>query len=103
MSVPPPDPAALGPLAPLIGEWEGDQGSDDAYVWLRETLTVESFKQLFPEAAQLRVDRYELPNLLAFKFVLEGALGGGAARSLRSDNLGKTLASALLRMEIPLS
>ena len=27
-----PDPADLGPLAPLIGEWEGDRGSDDAYV-----------------------------------------------------------------------
>jgi len=34
MSVPP-DPAALGPLVPLIGEWEGDQGSDDAYVYAR--------------------------------------------------------------------
>ena len=46
------------------------------------------------------VRRYELPNVLALKFVLDGALGGGAARSLRSDNLGKTLASALLRLDI---
>jgi hypothetical protein len=30
-----PDADALGPLAPLIGEWEGDQGSDDAYVYAR--------------------------------------------------------------------
>ncbi len=30
-----PDPSALGPLAPLIGEWEGDRGRDDAYVYAR--------------------------------------------------------------------
>ncbi len=46
------------------------------------------------------VDRYEVPNLLALKFVLHGALNGGASRSLRSDNLGKSLSAALLRMEI---
>lgn len=28
-----PEPDALGPLAPLIGEWQGDQGSDDSYVY----------------------------------------------------------------------
>jgi len=47
-----------------------------------------------------RVARFELPQLLALKLVLEGALDGGAARSLRSDNLGKTIAAQLLRMEI---
>jgi hypothetical protein len=31
---------------------------------------------------------------------MERALGGGGPRSLRSDNLGKTLGGALLRMEI---
>lgn len=49
-----------------------------------------------------RVDRHALPNLLALKFVLHGALDGGAARSLRSDNLGKTFAAVLLRLEIEL-
>jgi hypothetical protein len=33
MPVPVPDPAALGPLASLIGEWEGDRGSDESYVY----------------------------------------------------------------------
>ena len=49
-----------------------------------------------------RVDRHPLPNILALKFVLNGALSGGAAHSLRSDNLGKTIAAQLLRMEIEL-
>jgi hypothetical protein len=33
-------------------------------------------------------------------FVMQGALGGGGPRSLRADNLGKTLGGALVRMEI---
>jgi hypothetical protein len=28
-----PDAAALGPLAPLVGTWEGNRGYDDAYVY----------------------------------------------------------------------
>ena len=50
-----------------------------------------------------RVERYPLPNILALKFVLNGALSGGAAHSLRSDNLGKTIAAQLLRMEVELA
>ena len=38
--------------------------------------------------------------MLALKFVMYDALGGGAPRSLRADNLGKTLGASLLRMEI---
>ena len=46
------------------------------------------------------VVRYEVPNLLAFKFVCQGALGGGGPASLRADNLGKAMGSALLRLEV---
>jgi hypothetical protein len=41
-----PDPAALGPLAPLIGEWTGDQGSDDAYVYTRARDESARFREL---------------------------------------------------------
>ncbi len=46
------------------------------------------------------VDRYEVPNVRALNFVLHQALDGGAARSLRSDPLGKSYGSLILRMEI---
>ncbi|MNC99104.1 hypothetical protein D3C83_172770 [compost metagenome] len=46
------------------------------------------------------VELWPLDNLLALKIVLNGALQGGAARSLRMDNLGKVVAAQLLRMEI---
>jgi hypothetical protein len=46
------------------------------------------------------VTRYEARNVLALNFVMQGALGGGGPRSLRSDNLGKTLGGSLVRLEI---
>jgi hypothetical protein len=58
------------------------------------------FAHLLGEADASRVHRFELPHLLALKLVLDGALAGGAAHSLRSDNLGKTIAAQLLRMEL---
>lgn len=41
-----PDPAALGPLAPLTGEWEGDRGCDDAYVYARGREECAQFREL---------------------------------------------------------
>jgi hypothetical protein len=49
------------------------------------------------------VDAWALPNILALKFVLRGALQGGGARNLRLDNLGKAMAGALLRLEIEMT
>jgi len=60
------------------------------------------FAHLFSGDEVVRVECYPLPNILAIKFVLNGALAGGAAHSLRSDNLGKTIAAQLLRLEVDL-
>lgn len=78
--------------------------SDQAtYELLVREVTAERVAAHFAGLASGPVVRYEVPNVWALKFVLDGALQGGASRSLRSDNLGKTLASALLRMEIAVS
>ena len=50
-----------------------------------------------------QVYAWPLPNILALKFVLHGALQGGGARNLRLDNLGKAMGAALLRLEIEIS
>ncbi len=63
-------------------------------------VTAERVKELFGRFVKGRVDRYEVPNVRALNFVLHEALDGGAARSLRSDPLGKSYGSLLLRMEI---
>jgi len=47
------------------------------------------------------VTRYEVPSIGALNFVLTRALGGGVTRSLALDAHGKSLASALLTLELP--
>ena len=74
-----------------------------AYAVLDREVTAQRVAAHFEWIARGPVERYPLPNLLALKLVLNGALQGGAARSLRSDNLGKTIAGALLRLEVELS
>lgn len=70
------------------------------YDVLEREVTAERVRTHFAGIVTGKVERFEVPNVLALKFVLHGALNGGASRSLRSDALGKSLASALLRMEI---
>jgi hypothetical protein len=74
--------------------------TDAGFAWLREHLTAEVVAQFFAPLGPTTVRRYEAANLRAVNFVLENVLAGGASRSLRSDTQGKTLALALLQMEI---
>jgi len=71
-----------------------------AYAVLKREVTAQRLADHFRAICAGPVEVYPLDNLLAIKIVLNGALQGGAARSLRMDNLGKTIAAALLRMEI---
>lgn len=74
------------------------------YALLQQHVTPERvavhFAHIMARPGTEAVERYELPRILAIKWVLNDALGGGAASSLRSDNLGKTLGALMLRMEI---
>lgn len=74
-----------------------------AYESIRGEVTAERVKAHYAELVKGEVVRYEAENVWALNFVMREALGGGGARSLRSDNLGKTLGGALLRMEIEVS
>ena len=73
---------------------------DRAWAIIRRQVTRERVAGYFQPVAAGPVEMWEVPNVQALKFLVHGALGGGAPRSLRSDNLGKTFAAALLRMEI---
>lgn len=70
------------------------------YPLLVRELTVERVAEHFRGMITGGVERFELPNLNALNFLLHGALGGGGTISLRTDAQGKTLSTALLRMEI---
>lgn len=97
-------------LVKLVHARSGDKGDkanialfapDRAtYDLLVREVTAERVRVHFAGIVHGPVERFEVPNVLALNFVLHAALNGGASRSLRSDALGKSLSSALLRMEI---
>jgi hypothetical protein len=98
-------------LRELCGYRSGDKGDlinvaifaddEEVYELIRREATAERVKAHFGRMVQGRVDRYEAPNVLALNFVLHGALAGGGTRTLRSDNLGKSMGGSLVRMAIP--
>lgn len=71
------------------------------FAFLCEYVTTERVKAQFAGIATGDVMRYELPNLAALNFVIDGALGGGVTRSLALDAHGKSLSSLLLDLEMP--
>jgi hypothetical protein len=97
-------------LRDVCGVRSGDKGDisditlfadDDAtYEALVAQVTPEHVALYFGALVRGPVERYLVPNVLALKFVLHDALGGGVTMSLRSDTQGKTLGLSLLRMRV---
>jgi hypothetical protein len=100
------------PLGTLFGARSGDKGgnanvgvwarSARAWSWLASYLTADRLRELIPEARDLPVERYELPNFLALNFVVVGLLGEGVASSVRSDPQAKTLGEYLRARFVPI-
>ncbi len=67
---------------------------------LRTALTPERVHDAFRHLGATRVRRYELPNLSALNFVIDGVLGGGVTRSLRIDPHGKALSALMLTIDL---
>jgi hypothetical protein len=70
------------------------------YPLIKKVVTRAVVKKHFKGICFGPVERYELPNLWALNFLLHNTLGGGGTVSLKQDAQGKTLAAALLRLEI---
>jgi hypothetical protein len=70
------------------------------YPILVEQVTAKKVKEHFAGICNGKVERFELPNLGALNFLLHESLGGGGTITLKHDAQGKTLSTALLRMEI---
>ncbi len=97
------------PLGRAFGARSGDKGGNanlgiwgktaEAYDFLEKFLTVEKLKALLPDCSPFKIDRYELPNLLALNFYIHGLLGEGVAASLRRDAQAKSLGE-YLRMKV---
>jgi hypothetical protein len=108
-------PSRRLPLGRLVGARSGDKGGHAnlgvfvrngvAWPWLQAYLTAERLRELLPEAAELRIERHEFPNLLAVNFVIHGLLQEGVAASTRQDGQAKSLGEWLRSRiaDIPLS
>ena len=72
---------------------------------LRRWLTAETVQRYLAHFAQGSVERFEIPGLHGFNFLLTQALGGGGMASLRYDPQGKMLAQILmdLPIDVPVS
>ncbi|MFB7027627.1 MULTISPECIES: acyclic terpene utilization AtuA family protein [unclassified Streptomyces] len=99
---PPADgPVRRVPLGRIAGARSGDKGGDanvgvwvrteEEWRWLVHALTVERFRALLPETADLPVVRHVLPNLRALNFTVAGILGEGVASQARFDPQAKAL------------
>ncbi|MER6697227.1 acyclic terpene utilization AtuA family protein [Streptomyces fimicarius] len=109
-------PTRRVPLGLIAGARSGDKGGDanvgvwvrgdDAWRWLAHELTVERFRELLPETADLTVVRHVLPNLRALNFTVHGLLGEGVAAQARFDPqakaVGEWLRSRWLPVPVPL-
>lgn len=94
-------PCTAAPLGRLVGTRSGDKGghanlgvfarSDDAWNWLDGFLSMEQLRELLPEAATLRIDRFRFPAIKSLNFMIYDLLEEGVAASSRQDAQAKSL------------
>ncbi len=107
-------PSATGwtevPLSRLAYARSGDKGNNsNIAVFAREprflacidaALQPEAVRQWFGHLMNGRVERYRIPTLHAFNFMLYESLDGGGPTSLRTDPLGKGMAQMMLEVPV---
>lgn len=108
-------PPAVGqfvrlPLGSVVGTRSGDKGgtanlgvfvrSQAAWAWMDEFLTIPKLKELLPETAPFKVDRFRFPALWSLNFVVYGLLEEGVAASTRLDGQAKSLGEWLRAREV---
>jgi hypothetical protein len=109
--------SSMVPLGDLVYGRSGGKGGDanvgvwipsthprrrDAYEWLAATITPERVRELLPEAADLAIEVYPLPNLFGLNILIHGILGEGVASSTRTDPQAKALAEWLRARVVPI-
>jgi hypothetical protein len=97
-------------LRELVYVRSGDKGdvcnigllamTPENYEIISRQVTPERVKAFFGQMVKGPVNIYPLPNIHALEIVLHNALDGGATRTLRFDQTGKAMGTALLRMEV---
>jgi len=98
------------PLAEIAYTRSGDKGdrcnvglmakSPACYQALKREVTPERVKGFFKGMVKGDVTIYPMENIHSLEVILDNALEGGATRTLRFDQTGKSMGCVLLRMEI---
>jgi len=70
------------------------------YETLRRSVTSDAVKRLFGDWVKGEVQVFDVPNLHSLSVFMRNALGGGATRTLRLDQTGKSMGNAILRLPI---
>ena len=68
------------------------------YPLLKASVSADRVKRHYGAWVMGNVSCFPMDNIEAIVVVMEGALGGGATRTLRLDQTGKSLGHALLRL-----
>jgi len=75
-----------------IGLWVGvGEKQAERAAWLAEFITVDRVRQLVPEAAELDIEIFHLPNLYGVNVLIRRLLGDGVAATTRFDPQAKGL------------
>jgi len=103
------------PLGTFVHARSGDKGGDaniglwvdrsrpDRAAWLGKFVTADRVRELLPEAAELDVEVFPLPNLSAVNVVIRGLLGEGVSASTRFDPQAKSLGEWLRSRHVSIS
>jgi hypothetical protein len=73
---------------------------DKEYELVKMTVTAEAIKAHFKDWVKGAIEVYPMDNLQSLELVLNNGLGGGATRTLRFDQTGKSMGQALGYMEV---
>ena len=98
------------PLREIAHGRTGDKGdrsnvsvipyADDGYAPIDKQVTAERMRAAFAHRGAGKVERYDLPVLGAFNFVLDDVLQGGVNGSLNLDGHGKSLSFLALSISV---
>ena len=108
----PPGDTERAPLGRLLGTRSGDKGGnatlgvwardDRTFSWLTGWLTEDRWRELLPQAADLELRPWWLPNIRAAGVTVVGLLGHGVAANLHLDSQGKGLGEYVRARHAPL-
>jgi hypothetical protein len=70
------------------------------YEWVKRHVTADAVLRHFSPLAKGPAQRFELPNIASFNFLIERALDGGVTKALMIDGHGKGYSAILLEMRV---